>query len=757
MWLKWFPWKFIVRRLAKRWEFLDPVSIFSQLSRFAQPSEVAVPIELLRAGFVFHARGLMNSRAIQHNLDWIWPYWVSRQFDPHDDSFIPRAFSLTHVNLTHRNWTAVGLPDLDEYPLVDPRGLVTPFFDGWSLDAWIFPSEGEKLIPSRSSDCDQKLNLDGNLSIFTRTRNDSSQLSESVELKPDGNNVLLHINFKASSRNGGWLVVSARPYNTEGVKFIHTIDFDKENSIWTINGDEEIHLSENPDRHFLSDYHQGDVSLYLPDMEEKESIKCDVGMSTSAALYKLESDGEREVNITIPFKVKNKWKKNGEEREADAVSLWESAMSGCCRINIPDERIRFLYDAAVKNLVLFSPGDVFPGPYTYKRFWFRDAAFMLNGMICAGLTQRSLRVLDRFPSRQNAFGFFLSQNGEWDSNGEALWIMDRYVRITGRKLPDKWLASVKKGADWIIRKRLSKKEDSPISGLLPAGFSAEHLGPNDYYYWDDFWAVAGLEAASHIMSDAEDDILREKYGEEAHDMMASISRSLEHATKRLNRPAMPAAPYRRLDAGSIGSVIAGYPLQLMSPDDERLNDTMEYILENCMVEGGFFQDMIHSGINVYLTLHIAQVLLRAGDERFLNLVQTVADLASPTGQWPEAIHSQTKYGCMGDGQHIWAAAEWVMMIRNMFLYEERNDGKLILCSGIPPGWLERGDSISFGPAPTEFGTISIELKTFEDKLKVFWEAQWFENAPGIEIRIPGFIPVTPEKGTDHCMIERKRS
>ncbi len=98
-------------------------------------------MELLRAGVVFHARGLMNTGAIQHNLDWVWPYWVDRQFDPGDPSFIPRAFSITHVNLTHRNWTAVGLPDCDLLPIVDPRGLVTPAWDGWSLDGWIVTEE----------------------------------------------------------------------------------------------------------------------------------------------------------------------------------------------------------------------------------------------------------------------------------------------------------------------------------------------------------------------------------------------------------------------------------------------------------------------------------------------------------------------------------------------------------------------------------------------------------------------------------------
>ncbi|MDH3692179.1 MAG: hypothetical protein OEU36_22310, partial [Gammaproteobacteria bacterium] len=90
--LRWFPWKPIVRVVARAHGFLDPIALLSHIQRFAQPSEVAEPVELLRAGVVFHARGLINSRVIQHNLDWVWPYWVECQFDPNNDAFIPRAF-----------------------------------------------------------------------------------------------------------------------------------------------------------------------------------------------------------------------------------------------------------------------------------------------------------------------------------------------------------------------------------------------------------------------------------------------------------------------------------------------------------------------------------------------------------------------------------------------------------------------------------------------------------------------------------------
>ena len=83
-------------------------------------------------------------------------------------------------------------------------------------------------------------------------------------------------------------------------------------------------------------------------------------------------------------------------------------------------------------------------------------------------------------------------------------------------------------------------------------------------------------------------------------------------------------------------------------------------------------------------------LLRAGDHRSFDIVRSVAALATPTGQWPEAIHPRTKGGCMGDGQHVWASAEWVMIMRNMFVREEQAEGLLILCSGIPQEWLKPG-------------------------------------------------------------------
>jgi hypothetical protein len=379
---------------------------------------------------------------------------------------------------------------------------------------------------------------------------------------------------------------------------------------------------------------------------------------------------------------------------------------------------------------------------------------MIHALLCAGFIDRAERALDQFPHRQNASGYFHSQDGEWDSNGEVLWILRRYCELSGRSLKPALANTVGPGASWIVRKRLEESDDDAHAGLLPAGFSAEHLGPNDYYYWDDFWGVAGLRSAARLAALAGDNETVTRYAGEAASFAGAIDRSLQRAAKRLGRPAMPAAPDRRLDAGAIGSLAVGYPLQLWAPDDPRLLDTVEYLLSDCLVGGGFFQDMTHSGINAYLTLHMAQVLLRAGDPRAWQLIDAVADLATPTGQWPEAIHPATGGGCMGDGQHAWAAAEWLVMMRNCFVREEPD--RLILASGVPTAWLDQNDRLSFGPAPTAWGPVSLTIAPAKDRINVAWQGAWRGEPPAIEVRLPGFSPVTAKADALIVRLDRER-
>jgi len=742
MWLRWFPWRILVSRAARAGGLIDPVKVLSRLERFAQPLEGKVPLELIRAGLFFHSRGLLNTGAIQHNLDWIWPYWVERQYDPADDAFIPRSFLLTHINLTNRNWTAIGVPDCDTLPIVDPRGLVTPLWDGFSLDGWILSGDGRRHIPSKSPEAEQKLDLEGGVSVVTRTGGPGEGmelLSRATVEERDGSAECV-LTLRARSETGGFLVVALRPYNPEGISIVEDIRLDRGGAAWTVGKRHAVLFDPEPERTVFSDYHAGDVHTRLFENDVRDGVRCKVGMATAVALYGIEAGVERQAVVRVPLGINSR----GGFR-AGAAAGWERALSGAAALRVPEERMQMLFDAAVRSLVLHSQGgEAYPGPYTYKRFWFRDAAFILHGLLCLGMADRVEKVLDTFPRRQTATGFYRSQEGEWDSNGEALWILSRYTELTGRAPKTEWMKSIRDGARWIRRNRLPADGDKIYAGLLPPGFSAEHLGPNDYYFWDDFWGIAGLRAGSFLLSRREGGADPDGFREEAEGFLQTVEKCLARVALRLGRPGMPASPHRRLDSGAVGSLAAGYPLMIFAPRDSRLMDTVEFLLAGCMVNGGFYQDIIHSGVNPYLTLHVAQVLLRAGDPRFRGLVRTVERLASPTGQWPEAVHPRTGGGCMGDGHHAWASAEWVLMIRNMFVREEGD--RLVLAAGVLPEWLQAGVPVSFGPAPTAFGDVSVEVLPWGGGAEVRWSGSWRTAPARIEVGLPGYAAVDAPPG-----------
>jgi hypothetical protein len=83
------------------------------------------------------------------------------------------------------------------------------------------------------------------------------------------------------------------------------------------------------------------------------------------------------------------------------------------------------------------------------------------------------------------------------------------------------------------------------------------------------------------------------------------------------------------------------------------------------------------------------------------------------------------------------------MIRHCFVREEGE--ALILGAGVPERWLQSGQPIRFGPAPTAFGPVSIRIEPPPEEgrsLQITWRGDWHGSGPpAIEIRLPGYVPV----------------
>jgi hypothetical protein len=715
--LKWLVWKYILSFAARSHGFPDPVGLVESLNKFAQPSEVMAPLELIRAGALFQARGLINSQVIQHNLDWVWPYWVERQFDPLDASFIPRAFSLTHINLTHRNWTATGLPGNKNLVLVDPRGLVTPFYNSWSIDCWVMAHDTPIILPSKMREVIQQPNYKNGHSVDTNFFHEGNQLQQRVYLEiTDNKTDECCVEYSATLNQSGTMVITVRPYNPEGISFIHSIHPVCTQQGILINKCNLLFFESHPEKIIFSNFSSGDVFHHLKNGGKTgtNSIHCSAGLATAAALFPVKSGQPTQVKLRVPFTSENRFTIHKSVNSASGAKKWESALNNTCTCVFPYKRYQELFESAVYTLLLHSSDTVFAGPFTYKRFWFRDAAFILQSLLFAGKIDVCSKIVESFFRSQKADGYFQSQEGEWDSNGQVLWSLLNYCECTGQTPKPHWQDAIRQAAQWITNKRI-KNRCSSFYGLLPPGFSAEHLGPNDYYYWDDFWGVAGLFSASSLLKMYSDISLSVDIRTEGQHFLRALLSSIKRAA---SNKIIPASPNRRPDSSAVGSLVAAYPLQLLPPGDPFITATSNYLFENCCINNALYHDISHSGINPYLSLHIAQSFLRNSDSRYAFITDAINTIASPTGQWPEAVHPQLGTGCMGDGQHVWAAAEWLMIIKNIFIREETNFDVIYLCSGIIRDHLLTCKTMSIGPVISRYGTFNISIQKHNDFIEV---------------------------------------
>ena len=150
----------MLRRAMGRLRITDDiVRYLSTFQRLGETVEVEVPGELLPVGARTVFRAVRTRAAAQLGMDWVWPWWLERQLDPQSPAFVPRGHLPLLTNVTGRAWTMVGNPRSSRKAIVDPRGLVTPWYDGWSLDWWVESEDGWHL-PSRDGGVDQRL-VDG--------------------------------------------------------------------------------------------------------------------------------------------------------------------------------------------------------------------------------------------------------------------------------------------------------------------------------------------------------------------------------------------------------------------------------------------------------------------------------------------------------------------------------------------------------------------------------------------------------------------
>ncbi len=743
-----FDWRSaLLRRLARRFHMgEDVVRHLSTFQRLGERFEIEAPSEMLPIGARTLLRALRTRGAAQIRPDWLWPFWLERQLDPTSAAFVPRGHLPFAANVTHRNWTAVGNLDSAWEAIVDQSGLVTPRPDSWSIDWWVRDDDRWHL-PSRNNGLRQTL-VENTPTVETTLRLEQGEAVHrvyAVDLESDEFVIIEVLNRCSVTLE---VAFALRPYNPEGLAVVQDVQVSNEALI----ADAEIALAliAPPVRAVASTYHRGDALhalLSAPARKPPLAVSDPSGLAHAAVVYAVEAGGV--VKVCLPLGPRGRGSAIRAEagglvsasepgsrplpEAADVVSRWSHKLDQGLRVRLPDDRLQQAVDANRSYLLLLhDPGDITAGPSTYHRFWFRDAAYQIVALDRWGFHAEAADVLASYPDRQRSDGFFYSQWREWDANGAALWAVAEHHRLTADdELIERLLPSLRRAVNWIERMRNPGGTRGPeLEGLLPAGVSAEHLGPFDYYYWDNFWSLRGLLDGAYLARARGEEETAGRIEAAAERFRHDILASIVTTRARTDATVIPAGPHRGIDAGMIGSLAACSPLGLLAADDPWIVGTLEVIKARFCVGDAFYQSISHTGLGTYLTLQLAAVELEAGDVRGWRRLGWLLDAATSTFTWPEAIHPQLGGGCMGDGHHGWAAADFLNFVRNLLVSDTR-DGATTVINLLPPEWI--GREVEVQDAPAHAGRLSYRLSWDAERPVLVWE---WTSGSGV-LRAPG--------------------
>lgn len=752
----------VANRAIKRFSIPDgAVRNVKSLINLAGTSGGGVPTEFAPLGAYMWSGFALTPFAQQQMEGWVWPYWLVKQCTPGSPSFVPHGHGFLAPNMTHRNWTGIGLCGYPFEGMVDPAGLVTPWPFGPSVDVWVMKGD-DLYYPSILEEVEQSL-VDGLPLLSTKWRAPGVECELSTFVAPLETLPLVlstaRVTNKGRKDADMSIILSVRPYNPESISAVNHLAYSPGERLFKTDGNVLVYLPEPPAEVLLCDYERGDVALLLRDKGRARppsgtlEVEEPVGLATGAAIYPFHLGASESAGVVFscplqegvrpPF---SRLLPSGGAADVAATSFadqrekWGGTLAEGMRVTVPQSEYQEAFDRNKMTLLLLYDGQsITPGTCTYHMMWFRDAAYLVPALERAGHTDKALAILMTYPDRQTPEGFFRSHNGEWDSNGQAIWTLVNHYRMTGNK---KFLRtvypSISRGARWLDEKRVFDLPASdPRRGLLPAGISAEHFGINGVYYWDDLWAVGGLQAgafAAREMGYEEDARYMERLSGE---FMSAMEASWEYVRNRLGREVMPISPHRDVDAASIGALVSVYPLHILDPRSDMMRNTVKDIVEKCFYKDTHYHGIMHCGLNPYLSMHVAQYYLELRDPYALTIFESMHSMATSTFTYPEAINPLSGGGAFGDGHDGWSAGDIFNFVRNLFVLEEGE--KLSLLALSREGWFEPGKYLEVEDAPTYFGDVSYRVESKKEVVSFELPGRFRVEPSAIELNLPHLI------------------
>jgi len=284
----------------------------------------------------------------------------------------------------------------------------------------------------------------------------------------------------------------------------------------------------------------------------------------------------------------------------------------------------------------------------------------------------------------------------------------------------------------------------PASAAAPA--DGENLWDGRHHIVGyDWWGLRGLRAAAEAARSLGRDRDAAAFAKEFQDFRGCILRALD-------RTGLPYIPPSYEKAGTHwGNLEAVFPSPLIDPHDKRLTATLDFV-RNRFGEvdgagGGFIEGVIQwspparGAIHPYMSQFVTNShIIRDEYDKAVDGFYSFLLHTTSTHGFPEGVHWRRRQAWANTVPHLWAAALYVITLRNMLLREQGE--ALHLLSAVPVHWLDEGREIRLTGAATHFGKVSLRAEAGKDVVRVHLTPPT-RNAPSrLVLHLPKGIEAT---------------
>lgn len=548
--------------------------------------------------------------------------------------------------------------------------------------------------------------------------------------------VVYHIRNTRNSAQKITLALAVRPFQVNprqqflntagGVSTIHDLSLEQGSVI--VDGAPAIRTSSAAQSFRAVPFDADSPCEWLTAKAPPQTVRDETGMASGALLYELDLAADAGADVAIDLPLHTATAVQPLLSQEHIAQQWREKLNRV-ELDLPaDGQAWFdtLRTSLAHVLINRDEAGIQPGSRAYERSWIRDGAMTSQMLLRLGHEAEVREFLLWYADFQFANGKVpccVDIRGadpvpENDSPGEFLFLIEELYRYNGdvQLLRTLW-PRAQKAVEFMEKMRLSERSRDNMTpdrrmfyGLMPASISHEGYSAKPMHsYWDDFWALAGYEAAVRIATAVDDKAQARSYIQSRDQFRSDLYRSLQLSMRMHKIDYLPgSAELGDFDATSTTIAFTPVGEQQMLPPDATIATFERYWTE-------FTKRRTSKTWDAYTPYEWRNmsVFVRLGQrDRALELMDYFMKDRRPLewNQWAEVVGRDPRAPrFIGDMPHGWVASDYGRSMLDMFAYERPADETLVLMAGVPLDWI-RKDGFAVRRLRTPYGELSYSLR-----------------------------------------------